>query len=272
VTGCPRRASRRTHRRVPPLLLTPALLGAALLVLPLAALLLRAPWSALPVALGDPLVRQALRLSLLTATTATALCVLLGVPLAWLLARSRLPGRRVLRALVAVPLVLPPVVGGVALLLLLGRNGVLGRPLAALTGLTVPFTPAAVVLAQVFVALPFLVLAVDGALRGADRRYDEVAATLGGGPWHVFRTVTLPLVAPGVAAGAVLAWARALGEFGATVTFAGSFPGRTQTMPVAVYLALESDPDAALALALLLLAVSVAVLVALRHRWPGVTP
>lgn len=257
-------------RRPPAVLLVPALLALAFLLLPLLSLLLRAPWTALPDLLTTPVVGQALRLSLVTAGLATVLCVLLGVPLAWLLARADLPGRGVLRALVTVPLVLPPVVGGVALLLLLGRDGVLGRPLEALTGLTVPFTPTAVVLANAFVALPFLVLAVEGALRGADRRYEDVAATLGAGRWHVFRTVTVPLVAPGIAAGAVLSFARALGEFGATITFAGSFPGRTQTMPIAVYLALETDPDAAIALSLVLLLVSVAVLAVLRDRWTGV--
>jgi molybdate transport system permease protein len=256
-------------RRPPLLLALPAALAVAFLLLPLLTLLVRAPWSRLPELLAAPVVGQALRLSLVTASLATLLCLLLGVPLAWLLARTALPGRIVLRALVTVPLVLPPVVGGVALLLLLGRRGLLGRPLDALTGLSLPFTPVAVVLAQAFVALPFLVLAVEGALRATDARHEQLAATLGAGRLHVFRTVTLPLVAPGIAAGTVLAWARALGEFGATITFAGSFPGRTQTMPVAVYLALETDPDAALALSLLLLLVSVAVLLALRGRWVG---
>ena len=260
----------RETTRVPAPLLLPAALAVAFLVLPLVGLLVRTPWSELGAQLAAPGVGEALRLSLVSATLATGLSLLLGVPLAWVLARSRARGRSVLRALVTVPLVLPPVVGGVALLLLLGRNGVLGRPLDALTGITVPFTPAAVVLAEAFVALPFLVLAVEGALRGADTRYEEVAATLGGTRWHVFRTVTLPLVAPGVAAGAVLAWARALGEFGATITFAGSFPGRTQTMPLAVYLALETDPEAAIALSVVLLAVCVLVLATLRNRWTGV--
>ncbi len=257
-------------RRPPAVLLVPALLALAFLLLPLLALVLRAPWTDVPALLSTRVVLDALRLSLVTASLATGLCVLLGVPLAWLLARADLPGKGLLRAVVTVPLVLPPVVGGVALLLLLGRQGVLGRPLEALTGITIPFTPAAVVLAEAFVALPFLVLAVEGALRGADRRYEEVSATLGGSRWYVFRTVTLPLVAPGIAAGAVLCWARALGEFGATITFAGSFPGRTQTMPTAVYLALETEPDAALALSLLLLLVAVTVLVLLRDRWTGV--
>jgi molybdate transport system permease protein len=253
--------------RVPILLAAPAGLALLFLLLPLVGLLVRAPWADVVAVLGSPQARQALGLSLVTATVATVLTVLLGVPLAWLLARPGLRGASLLRALVTVPLVLPPVVGGVALFTVLGRSGLLGRPLYALTGMAFPFTPYAVVLAQTFVALPFLVLAVEGALRAADRRYEEAAATLGARPLTVFRRVTLPLVGPGVAAGAVLAWARALGEFGATITFAGNFPGRTRTMPLEVYLALETDPDAALLLSVLLLAVSVGVLVLLRDRW-----
>jgi len=230
-------------------------------------LLYRAPWASLPRRLTEPGVLDALRLSLLTATLATLVSLVLGVPLAWILARTTFPGRRLIRALVTVPLVLPPVVGGVALLLVFGRDGLLGRWLDAAFGITLPFTTAGVVVAEAFVAMPFLVITVAGALRGADARYEEAAATLGAGRWTAFRRVTLPLVAPGVAAGAVLCWARALGEFGATITFAGNFPGRTQTMPLAVYLALEQDLDAAIVLSLVLLAVSVTVLVALRERW-----
>ncbi|MEU8174987.1 molybdate ABC transporter permease subunit [Microbispora hainanensis] len=250
-------------------LLVPALAGLAFLVLPLAGLLVRAPWATLPGRLAEPRVLEALRLSLVTATIATAVCLLLGVPLAWLLARTTLPGRRVLRALVTVPLVLPPVVGGVALLLVLGRRGLVGQWLYDAFGVSLPFTTTGVVVAEAFVAMPFLVIAVEGALRAADQRYEEAAATLGASRWTVFRRVTLPMVAPGVLAGAVLCWARALGEFGATITFAGNFPGRTQTMPLAVYLALETDPDAAIVLSLVLLAVSVIVLAGLRDRWVG---
>ncbi|MDR7279795.1 ABC transporter permease [Catenuloplanes atrovinosus] len=262
-------ASRRRSRRVPAALLIPALLGLAFLVLPLAGLLIRAPWGTLPERLAEPSVLAALRLSLLTATLATVLCLLLGVPLAWLLARVEFRGRRLVRALVTVPLVLPPVVGGVALLLVFGRRGIVGQWLDSAFGITLPFTTAGVVLAEAFVALPFLVIAVEGALRGADARYEEAAATLGAGRWTTFTHVTLPLVAPGIAAGAVLCWARALGEFGATITFAGNFPGRTQTMPLAVYLALERDVEAAIVLSLILLAVSVTILAALRDRWVG---
>ncbi|SCF08482.1 molybdate transport system permease protein [Micromonospora viridifaciens] len=259
----------RRRQRVPLALLLPAGLGLLFLVLPLAGLLARAPWTSLPQRLAQPGVLTALRLSLETATLATLLCVALGVPLAWLLARVEFPGRRLVRALVTVPLVLPPVVGGVALLLVFGRRGLLGSWLYSTFGVAVPFTTAAVVLAEAFVAMPFLVIAVEGALRGADPRYEEAAATLGAGRWTTFTRVTLPLVAPGVAAGAVLCWARALGEFGATITFAGNYPGRTQTMPLAVYLALETDLQAAIVLSLILLTVSVAILAGLRDRWVG---
>jgi len=255
------------RRRAPAALLVPAGIGLTFLVLPLAGLLIRAPWRALPRLLGTAEVFDALRLSLLTATLATIVSVLLGVPLAWVLARSDIPGRWLVRAVVTVPLVLPPVVGGVALLLVLGRHGLVGRPLH----LSLPFSTAGVVVAEAFVAMPFLVITVEGALRAADPRYEQAAATLGASRWTVFRRVTLPLVRPGVVAGAVLCWARALGEFGATITFAGSFPGITRTMPLTVYLALETDPEAAVALSLVLLAVSVLVLATLRARWlvPG---
>jgi len=252
---------------VPLPLLLPALLGLVFLLLPLVALLVRAPWSSLPSELTSAAVWQALRLSLQTASLATAVSLVLGVPLAWLLARTAFPGRGLVRALVTLPLVLPPVVGGVALLLALGRNGIVGRWLDSAFGITLPFTTAGVVVAEAFVAMPFMVISVEGTLRAADVRYEEAAATLGASRFTAFRRVTLPMIAPGVAAGAVLAWARALGEFGATITFAGSFPGRTQTMPLAVYLALQDDPEAAIALSLVLLAVSIAVLAGLRERW-----
>ena len=261
-------ATRTRHRRrVPAALLAPAVIGLAFLILPLAGLLARAPWTELPARLAEPEMLAALRLSLVTSTAATALSLLFGVPIAWLLARGDFPGRSVLRALVTVPLVLPPVVGGVALLLVFGRSGIIGSRLHEHFGITIPFTTAAVVLAMTFVSMPFLVVSVEGALRGADLRFEEAAATLGAGRWTVFSHVTLPMIAPGVLAGAVLCWARALGEFGATITFAGNFPGRTQTMPLAVYLALQSDLEAAIVLSLILLAVSVVVLASLRDRW-----
>jgi molybdate transport system permease protein len=248
-------------------LLLPAVVAFCFLLLPVAGLLFRAPWSTLGTRLGQPAVLDALRLSLVCATLATACCLVLGVPLAWVLARVSFPGRRLVRALVTVPLVLPPVVGGVALLLALGRSGIVGQWLYRWTGVSLPFTTTGVVVSEAFVALPFLVISVEGALRAADLRYEDAAATLGASRWTTFRRVTLPLIAPGVGAGAVLCWARALGEFGATITFAGNYPGRTQTMPLAVYLALENDPQAAIVLSLVLLAVSVLVLAGLRGRW-----
>ncbi|MGQ4268273.1 ABC transporter permease [Nocardiopsis changdeensis] len=260
-------ALRARSGRPPWPLVLPALAGVAFLVLPLLGLIVRAPWHDMGRRVTEPEVLAALWLSLSTATVATALCLVLGVPLAWLLARTDFPGRRIVRALVTVPLVIPPVVGGVALLLVLGRNGLLGRYLDAWFGITIPFTSAAVVLAQVFVAMPFLVISVEGALRGADRRYEEAAATLGAGRVTVFTRVTLPMVLPGIGAGAILCWARALGEFGATITFAGNFPGTTQTMPLAVYMAMQRDPEAAIVLSLVLLLVSLAVLATLREKW-----
>ncbi|TQS21168.1 molybdate ABC transporter permease subunit [Microbispora sp. KK1-11] len=260
-------ARREVSGRLPWMLVLPAVVGLAFLVLPLAGLLIRAPWSTLLQRLAEPQVLEALRLSLVCATAATAVCVLFGVPLAWLLARVEFPGRRVVRALVTVPLVLPPVVGGVALLLVLGRRGLVGQWLESAFGITLPFTTAGVIVAEAFVAMPFLVISVEGALRAADRRFEEAAATLGASRWTVFLRVTLPLIMPGVVAGAVLCWARALGEFGATITFAGNFPGTTRTMPLAVYLALETEPDAAIVLSLVLLAVSVVILASLRDRW-----
>ena len=252
-----------------PALWIPAGLALALLGLPLVALVVRAPWASLPALISQPAVSSALALSLVTGVLSTGVSLVLGIPLALVLARSaQWPAvpRRLLRALVTVPLVLPPVVGGVALLLLLGRRGLIGQFLP----FQIPFSTTAVVIAQTFVAMPFLVLAVEGAIRASDRRFEVAAATLGASRFTVFRRVTLPLVAPGISAGAVLCFCRALGEFGATITFAGSFPGVTQTLPIATYLQLQTDPDAAIALALVLMLVSVLVLLGLRDRWvPG---
>jgi molybdate transport system permease protein len=237
------------------------------LVLPVVAVLWRAPWGSLLSDLTEGTAQQALRLSLVTTLITTALCLVVGVPLAWLLARTTFRGQRLVRALVTLPLVLPPVVGGVALLMVLGRNGIVGRWIDEAFGVTIPFTTTAVVLAQSFVALPFLVISVEGAFRGSDARYDDAAATLGAGPWTTFRRVTLPLAWPGIASGAILCWARALGEFGATITFAGNLRGRTQTLPLAVFEQLQSDPDAAFALSMVLIAVAFAVIVGLRGRF-----
>jgi molybdate transport system permease protein len=263
--------ARRARARLPWPLTVPAGVGALFLVLPLVAVLARAPWRTLPQVLAAADVVTALRLSLECAGAATVLSLLMGVPLAWVLARVRSRWVSMLRALVTLPLVFPPVVGGVALLLALGRLGLVGRYLNAWFSLTLPFTSAGVVVAETFVAMPFLVVTVEGAIRTADPGLEEAAATLGSRPFATFRRVTLPMIVPSLVAGSVLCWARALGEFGATITFAGNFPGTTQTMPLAVYLALERDPDAAIALSLVLLAVSVAVLALLRDRWlrPG---
>ncbi len=244
--------------------------AAVFLVLPLAALVASAPWGRMWTIVGEQEVREALWLSLWTSTLAAALCLVVGLPLAWLLARADFPGRRLLRALVIVPLVLPPVVAGVALLSAFGRRGLVGEPLRAAFGTQIPYTTAAVVLAQTFVALPFFVLASEGALRGTSTRLEVAAASLGADRWTTFRRVTVPLAAPGVAAGLVLAWARSLGEFGATITFAGNYPGTTRTMPLAVYTALQADRDTAVALSIVLLAVCIVVLLALRERWWGV--
>lgn len=247
--------------------------GALLLALPLASLLLRAPWSSMATLLGGDVVASALWLTLGCATVATLVSVLLGIPLAWWLAGSHGPVAArlaaLVRAMVTLPLVLPPVVGGVALLLAFGRTGVVGRWLDAWFGITLPFTNAAVVLSQVFVAMPFLVISLEGALANRDPELEEAAETMGASSWQVFRHVTLPLAAPAVLAGVVLCWARALGEFGATITFAGNFPGRTQTMPLAIYLTMQNDPDAAVALSVVLLTVCAVVLLALRGRWMG---
>jgi molybdate transport system permease protein len=265
-----RRASGRAGRatnRGPLLILAPAVLGVAFLLVPLIALLVRAPWRGMGRLLSDNQVLTALRLSLECASAATIVSLALGVPLAWVLARLSFPGVGLLRALVTLPLILPPVVGGLALLLAFGRNGVLGRYLDRWFGLTLPFTTPGVIVAETFVAMPFLVVTVEGALRSADRDFEEAAATLGASRLTVFRRITLPLIGPSLVAGSVLCWARALGEFGATITFAGNYPGTTQTMPLAVYNALETDPEAAIALSLVLLLVAVLVLVGLRDRW-----
>jgi molybdate transport system permease protein len=259
--------SGRVSRRPPALALVVAGLAlATFLVAPLLGLLERAPWRELPGLLGEPEVRTALRLSFVCSLSATALSVVLGVPLAWVLARTRFPGQSVVRALVLIPMVLPPVVGGVALLLAFGRRGLVGQWLDQWFGVRLPFTTPGVILAETFVAMPFLVITVEAALRSLDPRYEEAGATLGASRWTVFRRVTLPMIGPSLLAGAVLTWARALGEFGATITFAGNFEGRTQTMPLAVFLALETNPPAAIALSLVLLAVSVTVLAAVGSR------
>ena len=238
-----------------------------LLVLPIVGLLQRAPWSSLPSILGESEVLEALRVSLIVSLAATAACIVLGLPLAFVLARRRLRFARIVRAVVMLPMVLPPVVAGTALLFALGRRGLVGQWLEEWLGVSLPFTTAGSVVAAAFVALPFFVVTVEAALRQAGDELDEAAATLGAGTWATLAHVTLPTIRPALAAGTALAWARALGEFGATLTFAGSFPGRTRTLPLETYLALERNPEAAVAISLVLMAVALAVLVTLRDRW-----
>lgn len=219
-----------------------------LVALPLAGLLSRVPWPGLWELLTSQSSLAALQLSILTASVSTVFCIVLGTPMALILARH---GLRWLRPLVLLPLVLPPVVGGLALLFTFGRMGLIGQHLEA-AGIKIAFSTVAVILAQTFVSLPFLVMGLEGALRTAGDRYERVAATLGASPTRTLFTVTLPLVFPGLLSGAVLSFARALGEFGATLTFAGSLQGRTRTLPLEIYLQREADPDAAIALSLLL--------------------
>ncbi|OLR90279.1 ABC transporter permease [Actinokineospora bangkokensis] len=248
---------------MPGLLWVPAAAALALVVLPVVGLVARSDLAELPSEVTSPGALAALRLSVATALVSTGLCLLLGGPLAVVLARSRVPGVRLLRAVVLLPLVLPPVVGGLALLYLLGRNGLLG---SHLPGPRIPYTTAAVVVAQTFVAMPFLVVGLEGALRTAGERYEAVAATLGARPWTVFRRVTVPLVLPALGSGLVLSFARALGEFGATITFAGSLEGVTRTLPLEVYLLAETDVDGAVALSLLLVVLAVLVIAVARPR------
>src|SRR3954462_7800125 len=251
--------SRERQVGVPTWLYLPAALGACLVLLPLVGILSRVEWTHFWALVTSPSAVTALRLSLRTSAAATALCVLLGVPMAVVLARLHFPGQGLLRSLVLLPLVLPPVVGGIALLYTFGRRGLLGGELDAL-GVQVAFSTTAVVLAQTFVSLPFLVVSLEGALRSAGRRYEVVAASLGARPTTVFRRVTLPLVLPGLVSGAVLSFARALGEVGATITFAGSLEGTTRTLPLFIYNLRVVDPDAAVAMSLVLVAVAVLVI------------
>lgn len=257
----------RRRRRPPLALIILGALGVVLFLLPLVGLLWRTPWPRLVELVTSEVVADALRLSLLSSLAATAVSLVLGLPLAWLLARFDFPGRSMVRGLVLLPLILPPVVGGAALLFAVGRRGVLGEPLFRASGIVLPFSTAGVILATTFVAMPFLVITVEGAIRNLDDRFEGAAASLGAARWTVLRRVTLPMIAPSVMAGLALTWARAFGEFGATITFAGNLPGRTQTLPLAVFVALESDREVAVAISLLMVVISLGVLIALRDRW-----
>jgi molybdate transport system permease protein len=267
-----RRRRAEDRSRTPGILVVPAVLGAAFLALPAAALLVKAPWSHLGSVYQSYQFWAALRISVTSSFEATAICVVFGVPLAWVLARVRVPGRSVLRTIVLLPLVLPPVVGGVALFFALGRKGIVGQYLDSWFGVTLPFSQHGVVLAQAFVAMPFLIVTVEGAFRSSNRGLEEAAATLGADKLRVFSRVTIPLILPSVVAGTVLCWARAVGEYGATQVFGGNVPQRTQTMPTLVVTAFSDDPEAAVALSLPLMVVALVVLVALRDRWLRGTP
>lgn len=254
-------------RRIPWLIGVVAAVAVAFFAVPLVGIIERANWSTVARDITSPEALQALRVSLITSLSATALSLVFGTPLAWVLARSDVPGRSLIRGLVLLPLVLPPVVGGVALLSAFSLRSPIGGWLHSVFGLQFTFTIWGAIMAATFVALPFYVIAVEGALRAADQRFEDAARGLGAGHFMVFRRVTLPMIAPSIVAGATLAWARALGEFGATITFAGNIAERTRTLPLAVYLELDGNPDAAIAMSLALIVVSLLLLVALRDRW-----
>lgn len=263
ITG----SSPPTSRRSPAAFTVLAALGVALVALPLIGLAVRTPWSRLAAVLTSDVASSALRLSVVVATLAAAISFALGFPLAWILARAPFRGSAIVRGIVVLPLVMPPVVAGVGLLAAFGRRGIVGSWLSDWFGLQVTFTTAAAVMAAAFVAFPLAVLTLEVGLRGLDARLEDAASTLGASRWYVLRRVTLPLLGPQIAAAIVLSWARALGEFGATITFAGNLRGRTQTLPLAIYEQLQSDPDASFAVSMLLIGVALAVILALRGRF-----
>ncbi len=244
-----------------------AVLAALFFVFPLAGLVFRTPWSNMTSVITSTTSLDALRLSLIASLATTALALCFGFPLAWLLARGQFRGKALLRGLTTLPMVLPPVVGGIALLLAYGRKGLIGDPLNRALGISLPFTLAGVIVAEAFVAMPFFVITLESGLRSMNSRLEDAARSLGAGRWTVFRRVTLPLIAPSLAAGAVLTWSRALGEFGATITFAGNLPGVTQTAPLAIYVSQSSNRlDEAIALSLVLVVVSLVVMIGTRDR------
>jgi molybdate transport system permease protein len=250
----------------------PAVVGLAVLsvlffLLPLTGLIIRAPWGNLASVITSTTSLDALWLSLVASLATTALALIFGFPLAWLLARGTFPGRALVRGLTTLPMVLPPVVGGIGLLLAYGRKGLIGEPIGNATGLSLPFTTPGVIVAEAFVAMPFFVITVESGLRSMNERLEDAARTLGASRRMVFRRVTLPLIAPSLIAGGVLAWSRAVGEFGATITFAGNLPGVTQTAPLAIYISQTSNRlDEAIALSLVLVVVSLSVMIGTRGR------
>ena len=253
--------------RTPGAFVVLATAGFLIVALPLLGLVIRTPWTRIVELLTDETALMALRLSLIVATSAAAISLVTGFPLAWALARGSFRGKRFVRAVVVLPLVMPPVVAGVGLLAAFGRRGIVGSWLYEWTGFQLTFTTGAAILAATFVSIPLAVLALEAGLRGVDARLEDAAATLGASRWYVLRRVTMPLLGPQIATAAVLAWARALGEFGATITFAGNLQGRTQTLPLAVFERLQTDQDAAFALSMLLIVVAFTVILALRGRF-----
>lgn len=262
-----RRAATRAALGTPVAVLPPALVGVLFLLVPTVALVWRTPWHSIARIYRENQIWAALRVSVETSLLALAASLVIGVPLAWVLARVRLPGMGLLRAIVIIPLVLPPVISGVGLFDAFGRFGLLGDEVQSVFGAPLPFTVPAIVVAQTFVAMPFLVITVEGAFRVVDVGVEEAAATLGASRGRIFTHVTLPIVAPAVVLGAVLCWARALGEFGATLLFAGNLSGPRQTLPSAVLYVFDSDPSQAPALALPLMLVALVVLGVMRDRW-----
>lgn len=257
----------RTSRDLPVPLRVAATVAVAFFLLPLVGLCWRTPWASVLDHMAGREIRDALWLSFQCSLAASLLSLALGLPMATWLASGSSRIHAAVRVLVTLPMVLPPVVGGVAMLLAYGRNGIVGAPIEQWLGVALPFTREGVILAEAYVSMPFLVLTVEGGLRSLDRRFGDAAATLGASPWRVFRTVTLPMIAPSLRAGLLVAWARALGEFGATITFAGNLAGHTRTMPLAVHVALETSPNAAIVLSLILVMTSGCVLFALRKQW-----
>ncbi|NNF63339.1 MAG: molybdate ABC transporter permease subunit [Acidimicrobiia bacterium] len=261
--------TRRVTQSAPPALVALAVIGAVFFLVPVVGIVAQVPWRSLPEIFRSDIVANAVRLSLIASVGAVTAATVIGLPLAWVLARVDFAFKPLVRGLVLLPMVLPPVVGGAALLFGFGRRGIVGGPLYDATGFVLPFSVWGVIVASTFVAMPFLVITVEAALRTVDRRYEGAASTLGASPWTVLRRVTIPLVSPAVVSGLLLTWARALGEFGATITFAGNLQGRTQTLPLAVFVALETDRDAAVAISVLMMVISLGVLVSLRDRWWG---
>ncbi|MFL3012053.1 MAG: molybdate ABC transporter permease subunit [Acidimicrobiales bacterium] len=253
--------------RIPKTVVLFATIAILFLLSPLIGLLQRMPWSGLADLLGSDVVLDAFLLSLLVSFSAALAVLVFGIPIAWFLARSNFPFMKLLRAVVLLPMVLPPVVGGTALLFAFGRQGFLGKWLSDWFGLTLPFTTAGSVVAAVFVSMPFFVVAVESAFRSINEDLEKTAETLGASPLKIFLRITLPRIFPSIIAGLALSWARALGEFGATITFAGNMPGETQTLPLAIFLALETKPEAALALSLVMIATSLAILIPFRDQW-----